>query len=121
MTTPRSLVTRRRALMPLLLTPMLGSCNRNQKKVVGVIPKGRAHIFWQSVHAGAVKAARETGVDIEWNGPASETDITGQIQIVESMVNKHVDAIALAPIDRKALVNVVERAETAGIPVVIFD
>src|SRR3954447_13100685 len=121
MTMPRSLVTRRRALAPLFLAPILGSCNRNQKKVVGVIPKGRAHVFWQSVHAGAVKAARETGVEIEWNGPATETDMTGQIQIVESMVNKHVDAIALAPIDKKALVNVVERAASSKIPVIIFD
>ena len=66
-----------------------------------MIPKGRAHVFWQSVHAGAVKAAQENGVEIEWNGPASETDITGQIQIVEAMISKCVDnnAIALAPSD----------------------
>ena len=32
------------------------ACNRDQKKVIAVIPKGRAHLFWQSVHAGAAKA-----------------------------------------------------------------
>jgi ribose transport system substrate-binding protein len=120
--TKRSQFSRREALAaPLILFPVLAGCNRNKKKVIGVIPKGRAHVFWQSVHAGAVKAAQENGVDIEWNGPASETDITGQIQIVEAMINKRVDAIALAPIDRNALVNVVERASKAGIPVIIFD
>ena len=56
-----------------------------------------------------------------WNGPASEADYTVQIQIVDAMVNRHVDAIALAPTDRQALVTVVERAAARNVPVVIFD
>ncbi|HYP12401.1 MAG TPA: substrate-binding domain-containing protein [Bryobacteraceae bacterium] len=105
--------------MPLLLLP--AACQRSGKRRVGVIPKGRAHMFWQSVHAGAVKAAREANVDLEWNGPVSEADFNGQLQIVESMINKRVDAIGLAPIDRRAMAGVVERASRSGVPVVIFD
>jgi ABC-type sugar transport system, periplasmic component len=97
------------------------SCNRSAKKVIGIVPKGRAHLFWQSVHAGAAKAAQENGVEIQWNGPATESDFNGQLQIVDSMINRHVDAIALAPIDKKAMVSVVERAYRENIPVVIFD
>jgi ribose transport system substrate-binding protein len=113
----------RRDALALSLPLLAGSaaCNRSRKKVVGVVPMGRAHIFWQSVHAGAAKAAGETGVDIEWNGPASEMDKTTQLQIVEAMINKHLDAIALAPIDKTAMVSVVERAGREGIPVIIFD
>lgn len=115
-------LSRRRALaLPLLLLPGTAACNRDKKKRIGVIPKGRSHMFWQSVHAGAVKAARETGVEVEWNGPATETDFNGQLQIVEAMINKRVDAIVLAPIDKTAMVGVVERATRSGIPVVIFD
>ena len=33
-----------------------------------MIPKGRSHVFWKSVHAGAVKASREHNVEIAWNG-----------------------------------------------------
>lgn len=113
-----SLRRREFALAPILLA---AGCNRENKKIVGVVPKGRAHVFWQSVHAGAVKASQETNVDIEWNGPVSETDFNGQLQIVEAMINKRVDAIALAPIDKKAMVSVVERASRQGIPVIIFD
>src|SRR5437870_10418708 len=94
-------------LAGLLVAP---GCNREHKKVIAVIPKGSAHLFWQSVHAGAVKAAREKGVEIVWNGPATETDYGGQLQIVDAMINRRVDAIALAPIDRKAMVSVVDRA-----------
>ncbi|MEO7653907.1 MAG: substrate-binding domain-containing protein [Bryobacteraceae bacterium] len=100
---------------------MTGGCNRQGKKRIGIVPKGRAHLFWQSVHAGAVAAAREANVDIVWNGPATETDFTGQLQIVEAMINQRVDAIALAPIDKTAMVSVVERAAREKIPVVIFD
>jgi ribose transport system substrate-binding protein len=105
----------------LALIVPLAACRRENKVTIAVIPKGRAHMFWQSIHAGAVMAARESGVDIIWNGPTSETDYTAQIQIVEAMINRRVDAIALAPIDKKAMVGVVERAVREKIPVVIFD
>jgi ribose transport system substrate-binding protein len=98
------------------------SCNRSTAKRIAFVPKGRAHVFWQSVHAGAIAGMRENpGYEIIWNGPASETDFEGQIQIVDAAINQHVDAICLAPIDKKVLVTVVERAAAQGIPVVIFD
>lgn len=105
-------------LLALLLFP---ACTREKKRIVAVIPKGQAHAYWQSVHAGALKAAREFNVDILWNGPPSETDYTGQLQIVDAMINRRVDAIALAPIERKGLVSAVERAAREKIPVIIFD
>jgi ribose transport system substrate-binding protein len=115
--------TRRRFLVSLGAgAPLLAaSCNRERKRIVGVVAKGRAHMFWQSVHAGANAAARETGVEISWNAPATETDIPTQVQIVDTMINRRDDAIALAPIDQVALVSVVERAAREKNPVVIFD
>ena len=96
-------------------------CNRDSSKRIAVIPKGQTHLFWQSVHAGANAAAREAKVEILWKGPASETDFNGQLQIIDSMINQHVDAIAVAPIDRTAMVSVIDRATKQGIPVVVFD
>lgn len=96
-------------------------CGGEKKRVIGVVPKGRAHLFWQSVQAGAILASQETNVEISWNGPATETDFNGQLQIVDSMINRRVDAICLAPIDKKVMVSVVERAAAQKIPVVIFD
>ena len=58
---------------------------------------------------------------MEWNAPTLEIDSSRQIAIIESMVNRQLAGIALAPVDRKALVGVVERAAAAGIPVAIFD
>jgi ribose transport system substrate-binding protein len=110
---------RRREL--LALAGVTAACNRSGKKVIAVIPKGRAHVFWQSVQAGAIAASRELEVEIDWNGPASEAEFGEQIKIVDAMISRRVDAIALAPIDRDALVSAVERAGAARIPVVIFD
>jgi ribose transport system substrate-binding protein len=90
-------------------------------RTIAVIPKGVAHFFWQSVHAGADAAGKESNVEIIWNGPAQETDYTGQIDIVEDAINRRVDGIVLAPTHRDALVPVVERAEREGIPVTIMD
>jgi ribose transport system substrate-binding protein len=97
------------------------SCNRQHVTTVAVIPKASADIFWQSVHAGAVKSAWKHNVKIVWDGPANETDIATEMQIVETMINRHVDAIALAPSDRSAFKIVVDRAHDVGIPVVIYD
>jgi ribose transport system substrate-binding protein len=108
-------------LTSVLLAIGLLACNRDHKKVIGMVPKGTAHVFWQSVHAGAVKAARENDVEVRWNGPASETDINQEVKIIDSMIASHLDAIALAPIDKTALISVVDRATDAKIPVIIFD
>jgi ribose transport system substrate-binding protein len=110
-----------RYLALLAISTCLAGCRSDVKPVIGVVPKGANHIFWQTVHAGAVKAAKEFNVDIEWNAPTLEIDSSRQIAIVESMVNRRLAGIALAPVDRKALVGVVERAAAAGIPVAIFD
>jgi ribose transport system substrate-binding protein len=91
------------------------------KRVTAVIPKGVAHFFWQSVHAGAEAAAKESNVEVVWKGPAQETDYSGQINIVEDAINRRVDGIVLAPTHRDSLVPVVERAQRDGIPVAIFD
>ncbi len=111
-----------RTLLLLCLSLAALSCNRSGAKRIAFVPKGRAHVFWQSVHAGAIAAERENpGYTVIWNGPASETDFEGEIQIVDAAINQHVDAICLAPIDKKVLVAVVERAAAQGIPVIIFD
>ncbi len=100
---------------------LLCGCRSESKLVVGVVPKGANHIFWQTVRAGAADAAKEAGFEIEWNAPTLEIDSSRQIEIVESMVNRRLAGIVLAPVDRIALVGVVERAAKAGIPVSIFD
>src|SRR5438046_10051901 len=103
-----------RLLLAFILALTMTGCRRESVRVVGVVPKGSNHIFWQTVHAGAIKAAREAGLEVEWNAPALEIDASRQIEIVDSMINRHLAGVVLAPVDKTALVNVVERAAREG-------
>ncbi len=97
-------------------------CNRDSDAVtVGVVPKGANHIFWRTIHAAALKAGAEFGLDILWNAPQIEVDSSRQIAIVENLISRRVAGIVLAPVDEEALVAPVERAAAQGIPVAIFD
>ena len=60
------------------------AANSSGRMTIAVIPKGTTHAFWQSVHAGANKAAQELGVDIIWRGPLREDDRDAQITEVEA-------------------------------------
>jgi ribose transport system substrate-binding protein len=100
------------------------SCNKKQetkRPQILVSPKGLVHSFWVTIKAGADSAGRELGVDVIWKGPAQETDIAGQIAIIEDYINKKVDAIVLAACDSKALVPTLQRAVDAKIPVITID
>lgn len=93
---------------------------------ITVIPKGTTHDFWQSVHAGAIKAQRELAkkkiaINIVWQGPLREDDRNSQIQVVQANVSKGVSAIVLAPLDSRSLRNPVRMANKRGVPVVIID
>jgi len=102
---------------------MMAGCGDSApaRTTIAVIPKGTSHVFWQSVHAGARRAARELDVDIVWRGPLREDDRDSQVTEVENAVARRVSGIALAPLDEAALVGPVEDATRAGVPVVIFD
>jgi len=91
---------------------------------IAVIPKGTTHIFWKSIHAGAVKAEQEfqeLGVEVIWIGPLKEDDRESQIKVVENFVRRGVSGIVLAPLDDTALCMPVRDAVNNRIPVVIID
>ncbi|MBO0799856.1 MAG: substrate-binding domain-containing protein [Blastocatellia bacterium] len=113
------------SLISLTMITAITACNRSaagrSRKVIAVIPKGVSHSFWLKVKAGADAAGNDLNVDINWKGAASETDIAGQINIVEDAINRRVDGIVLAPSHGDSLVPMVQRAQREGIPVTIFD
>ena len=114
-------MARRHFLGTLPLMAGALSCQRSDKRLIGVVPKGTSSLFWLSVHAGVIAASQQFDVEIEWNGPTLETEYARQIQIVDAMINRRIDGIVLSPAERTALVSVVERAAREGIPVTIFD
>lgn len=101
---------------------MLGSAYAAGKDVyIAVISKGFQHEFWQTVKLGSDTAAEELGVKSTFEGPANESMIAEQIDMVENAITKKATAILLAALDTEALIPVVEKAKSKGIPVVMFD
>lgn len=92
-----------------------------REKVIAVIPKGTASMWWEVVHKGAAAAGAELGYKITWNGPEQETDREKQIQAVEDAIVQKVNGIVLGPNDEKALVRPVKKIKAAGIACVIID
>src|ERR1051325_871336 len=108
----------------LILVLVASACTRRETSgtlTIAVIPKGTSHIFWQSIHAGAEKAAQELGYTVIWRGPLREDDRASQISEVEGFVTRGVSGIVLAPLDDAALAPPVADAKRAGIPVVVID
>lgn len=103
------------------IVAMAGTVWAQQPPTIAVIPKGTTHEFWKAIHAGARKAAEETGVNIIWKGPLREDNREEQIKVVEDMIVRRVNGIVLAPLDDTALRAPVHQAVRSKIPVVIID
>ena len=91
------------------------------KYSIAVVPKGLGHQFWTTVKSGADAAGAEFDAEILWNGPPKETEIAEQIDILQDMLSRGVDGIVMAACDENALVETINTAMDAGVPVVTID
>jgi ribose transport system substrate-binding protein len=69
----------------------------DQKPVVPVIVKDTTSSYWQTVFAGARKAAKELNVNVPELGAQSESDVNGQISILENVVAEKPAAVVISP------------------------
>lgn len=91
------------------------------KYTIAVVPKSVGLFYWGTVHAGAAAAAKALGVNIIWKGTETETDVSGQVNILQDFINRHVSGIAFAATDAHGLVGIAQAAAKANIPVVNID
>ena len=91
---------------------------------VAFIIKTLTNPFFITMADGVKAAAKELGakvVDVKLVSAERETSSDQQIQLVEDMITQKVDAIAIAPIDSKAIVPSLLKAQKAGITVINID
>ena len=114
-----------RCLVLFALIPFAWGCGSSSSDEspleIAVVPKGTTHEFWKAIHAGAEKAAAEFDVEVIWQGPQKEDDRQLQIQVLQNLISRGVDAIVLAPLDSRSMARPVEAAVARGIPVVVID
>lgn len=90
-----------------------------EKKVIGVDLYYRRDEYYVDLEATFLSYGEEQGYDIVIQD--ADGDAQKQIQQVEDFITQGVDAIAIAVADVDALVEPLERAIDAGIPVVCYD
>ncbi len=77
--------------------------------------------FWKGCRIGAEKAAKELGVGLEVVAPTKPDNIEEQTRLVEDWIVKKLDAFVFVPVDYKALVPSIQKANKAAIPVVGYN
>lgn len=86
-----------------------------------IIAKGFSHQFWQAVKNGAESAAKQDGVKITFEGPATEYMIDKQIDMLNAAIARKPQGLGFAALDSKAEVPLLKKAHDQGIPIVAFD
>ena len=82
----------------------------DQKPTIPIIVKDTTSFFWQIVLAGARKAGKDLNVTVPELGAQSESDINGQISILENAVSGNPAAIVIAPTQFAALGKPIDEA-----------
>ena len=92
-----------------------------EKLYIPVMAKGFQHAYWKAVNQGAEQAAEELGVEIYFNGPASETEIDAQVNMIKNELAKNPKAMALAALSTDSVTEILAECAEKGIPVIGFD
>ncbi|HZJ88092.1 MAG TPA: rhamnose ABC transporter substrate-binding protein [Sphaerochaeta sp.] len=91
------------------------------EKEIVILVKSMGNGFFDAVFDGSEEAVAEIGgMKTDYMGPVTPT-AEGQIEIIESLIARRVDGIAISANDADALIPVTKKAMAAGIKVISFD
>jgi ribose transport system substrate-binding protein len=119
--TPAPSSTDRSTFIETTSQPPAISSSAVPARTVALVMKTLTNPFFIEMEKGARLAEQEFGVHLIVKTAAQETSIQQQIEIVDDMIDAHVDAIVIAPGDSKELIPVLKKAQDAGIRVVNID
>ena len=86
-----------------------------------VIVKSFQSTYWQAAVTGINQACEELGVTANSNGPATESDIADQVNMLDAAIEAAPNGIGLAACDTTSVLASLQTALDKGIPVVCFD
>lgn len=107
---------------------ILSGCGRaaetkaeNEDYTIGVVTKSKSSEYWMTVCSGMEKAAKDFGVSVTIVSPDTEIEDDIQKKMIQDLLDKGVDALAVSPIQSYDSGSYVSKAREAGIPVVAYD
>ena len=86
-----------------------------------ILVKSFQSTYWQAAVKGIDNACAELGVTANCNGPANESDIADQVQMLDAAIEAAPNGIGLAACDTTSVLASLQTALDKGIPVVCFD
>jgi len=111
----------------LIITLILFSgCQRDEQTANGVatialVMKTANNPFFIDMERGAREAADRLGVELIVQSAEREVDVEKQMQIIENLIQRQVNALCITPSGSKEIVPAIVKANKAKIPVLIVD
>jgi inositol transport system substrate-binding protein len=116
-------------VLVLIMVLILGACNRNEasgeadgngKKVIGIVEANMSNEF-VTYMIDAMKKEDKKHKDFEFIYTDAQNDSAKQMNQIENFISRKVDAIIFSPVDTVAAVDIVARANEAGIPIIVVN
>jgi ribose transport system substrate-binding protein len=112
------------AILAIILSLSLWACEKppeanKNKRVFVMVPKG-IHVYYEGCKEGLDAAGAKYDIKTDYRAP-KEFKLDQQIDVIESLISRKVDGIAISANEDEGLTNVIKEAQKAGIHVVTFD
>jgi len=104
----------------------VATCGRGDKPAadgftIALVMKTLNSPFFIDMQKGAEDAASSLGVNLIAQAAERELDVEKQMQIVENLIQRKVDAICVTPSGSREIVPAIVKANRAGIPILVVD
>ncbi len=102
---------------------VLCACQRGERDAptIALVVKTQNNPFFVDMENGAKEAAAKLGVNLVVQAAEREVDVEKQMQIIENLIQRRVNAICVSPSGSKEIVPAIVKANKAGVPVLIID
>ncbi|MDQ1000761.1 ribose transport system substrate-binding protein [Neobacillus niacini] len=97
------------------------SSGKSGEESVAVVLKTLSSPYWKYVEAGAKAAGKELGVEVTVVGPAAESQVIEQVNMLEDQISQAPGAVVVAPSQPETVVPVLESAVKSKLPVLLID
>ena len=111
----------KKALALVLVMLMVLTSSAFAADQLGFLPPAMTSPFYASCIEGATPVAEALGYELEILAPPSEDDYATQTSMMEDFITQGVKGIAVCGINLEALIPAIQKANEAGIPVVMFN
>jgi ribose transport system substrate-binding protein len=98
-----------------------GGCRRIDSTTIAFIPQTTGIDIWESAHEAAKSEGDKYGLTIYWNAPPREDDAKQQVALVDTVLQRPLKGLILAPDHYLALLSVLRSAGEKHLPVAVFN